>query len=340
MSPPLAIKAETEAFLAVILDVPFALGTFSRSGGRRFAGLVKGDRVTSVASLDAGVGAETVLGLLEDWPRNFSLLRKAADRVLGGEPLDALGVHPPVDLPRQIFCAGANYRQHVIDLAMAQAPPGEEKMTREERRAATARMMDERAATGLPYAFTKIVSAVTGPFDPIILPRDVKEPDWELELAVVIGRPARRVSRDAAFDHVAGYTIANDITARERIYRADMRAIGTDWLSGKSAPSFMPMGPYFVPAAFVPTPQDVRITLKLNGQVMQDESTSDMLFSIARLIEYVSSRVQLLPGDILSTGSPAGNGMHHGRFLKPGDVMEGSIAGLGYIRNQCIAETE
>jgi 2-keto-4-pentenoate hydratase/2-oxohepta-3-ene-1,7-dioic acid hydratase in catechol pathway len=266
-------------------------------------------------------------------------LRDAKGRAGGGIPLSELRIHAPVE-PRQIFCAGANYRQHVIDLAMAQAPPGEDKLSREQRRAATAKMMDDRAATGNPFVFNKIASTITGPFDPIVLPRDVTQPDWELELAVIIARPAWRVSRADAFDYIAGYCIANDVTARERIYRPDMRAIGTDWLAGKCLPTFMPLGPFIVPADFVADPQDVRLMLKLNGDVMQDESTADMLFGIARLIEYLSNRARLLPGDLVSTGSPAGNGMHYGRFLKPGDVMEGSIAGLGFIRNPCVAETE
>jgi 2-keto-4-pentenoate hydratase/2-oxohepta-3-ene-1,7-dioic acid hydratase in catechol pathway len=326
--------------MPAILEAPFALGTFSAGGGARFAGLVSGDRVVTISSLGIGIGeGASVLDILQDWPEHFPRLRDAKGRAGGGIPLSELRIHAPVE-PRQIFCAGANYRQHVIDLAMAQAPPGEDKLSREQRRAATAKMMDDRAATGNPFVFNKIASTITGPFDPIVLPRDVTQPDWELELAVIIARPAWRVSRADAFDYIAGYCIANDVTARERIYRPDMRAIGTDWLAGKCLPTFMPLGPFIVPADFVADPQDVRLMLKLNGDVMQDESTADMLFGIARLIEYLSNRARLLPGDLVSTGSPAGNGMHYGRFLKPGDVMEGSIAGLGFIRNPCVAETE
>ena len=139
-------------------------------------------------------------------------------------------------------------------------------------------------------------------------------------------------------DYVAGYTIANDVTARDRLYRPDMRTIASDWLSSKSPPSFLPLGPYLVPARFVPQPQALRITLALNGQTMQDALTSDMIFDISRQIEYVSNRVALLPGDILLTGSPAGNGTHHQRFLRPGDELTGAITGLGQQRNTCIAE--
>jgi 2-keto-4-pentenoate hydratase/2-oxohepta-3-ene-1,7-dioic acid hydratase in catechol pathway len=164
------------------------------------------------------------------------------------------------------------------------------------------------------------------------------QPDWELELVIVIGRSARHVSRTDALTYVAGYTIANDLTSRDKVYRADMKAIGTDWLAGKSSPTFLPMGPYVVPAAFIPDPQKLHLTLKLNNQVMQDEGTNDMTFGVARLIEYISSLVQLLPGDVICTGSPQGNGMHYNRFLCLGDVMEGTITELGTQRNICVME--
>ncbi len=199
--------------------------------------------------------------------------------------------------------------------------------------------MDDRAAKGSPYIFQKSVAAVTGPNDPILIPASVKEPDWELELAVVIGRRARNVRRDQALQHVAGYTIANDITARDRVFRRDeLKNLGTDWTAAKSAPTFLPLGPYLVPAAFVPDPQRLQITLSLNGQVMQDESTADMIFDVARQIEFLSSLVELRPGDVICTGSPSGNGTHHGRLLRPGDVVESTITGLGSQRNPVAAE--
>jgi 2,4-didehydro-3-deoxy-L-rhamnonate hydrolase len=154
---------------------------------------------------------------------------------------------------------------------------------------------------------------------------------------VVIDRPAFHVPRAAAHDYIAGYTICNDITNRELVHRQDLKAIGSDWVMGKSLPGYLPMGPYLVPSAFVPTPQDVRITLKLNREVKQDESTADMIFDIPQLIEYLSSRIRLWPGDLLLTGSPSGNGSHYNRFLRPGDVLEGSITGLGAQRNLCVS---
>ena len=333
----------------------FALATCSSGGGARFAALVVGERVLSLAAATpflqrqglelSAVG--TVLGVLDQWTRNFPALQRLADALAGGREseleraavaLNGLQLHPPVDLPRQIFCSGANYKKHVIQLHVAQTFHKNAHLSPEERLIEGTRMMDERAATGTPFIFCKAQSSVTGPFDPIVLPADVTQPDWELELGVVIGKPARRVPRAQALDYVAGYVVVNDITSRERVNRKDMKEMGMDWVASKCAPTFLPMGPWLVPAAFVADPQQLQITLKLNGGTMQDESTADMIFGVARLIETLSTFCLLQPGDLICTGSPAGNGMHYGRFLQPGDVVEGSITGLGTIRNTCVAE--
>ena len=149
---------------------------------------------------------------------------------------------------------------------------------------------------------------------------------------------ARRVPAARALDYVAGFTIGNDLTGREMLRRPDMPSMGHDWLAGNCAPTFLTLGPYIVPARFVGDPQRRQITLRLNGEVMQDESTADMIFPVARLIEWASTHVQLQPGDLLLTGSPSGNGTHYQRFLKPDDVIEGSITGLGVQRNRCVPE--
>ncbi|MDQ6662640.1 MAG: fumarylacetoacetate hydrolase family protein [Chloroflexota bacterium] len=342
-----------------MITTPFSLGTFSVAGCPPFAGVVVGDRMMAVTALQPlceELGRplstpETVFGLLQAWDRNFPVLQAAIDELqregeqsvelvelVGSIALDTVKTHAPVLYPRQVFCAGANYRQHVIDLAVAQGHGADDTMSLAERRAEASRMMDERIASGSPYVFTKIPSAITGPYDPVVLPEDSTQVDWELELAVIIGRPAWHVSRSEALTYVAGYTVVNDLTCRDKVYRADMKAIGTDWLLSKSLPSFLPMGPYPVPAAFVPEPQQLHLTLKLNGQVMQDEGTDDMIFGVARLIEYLSQHVQLWPGDLICTGSPRGNGMHYNRFLHPGDVLAGTISGLGTQSNTCIAE--
>lgn len=333
----------------------FALGTFSIAGCAPFAGLVRADKMIALHALNAasdrtGVylsGADSMQDLLANWPRNLAALEQLVamlddngtpDLQEQFVPVSQLRVHAPNPTPRQIFCTGANYRQHVLDLAF-DTDDSAPDMSAEQRMAISRQKIDERAANGMPYAFIKLPSAITGPYDPVILPEDIERPDWELELAVVIGRRARNVTRKEAMQYVAGYTIGNDVSARERLYRKDLRTIGTDWMSCKSPPSFLPMGPYLVPATFVPDPGHLRLKLDLNGQTMQDASTEDMIFDIARQIEYLSQRVELWPGDIIMTGSPAGNGTHHKRFLRPGDRMTGSVEGLGELRNACVAGT-
>ncbi|NUO99189.1 MAG: fumarylacetoacetate hydrolase family protein, partial [Nonomuraea sp.] len=196
-----------------------------------------------------------------------------------------------------------------------------------------AAMMDRRAAEGTPYLFVGLPSAVAGPYDDLVLPGYSGKHDWELELAAVIGRPAFRVTRDQALGHVACYTICNDVTTRDLVFRQDMKEIGTDWFRAKNAPGFLPLGPWLVPSEFVEGP--LRITLSVNGETFQDESTKDLLFDVAALVSAASEIVRLEPGDLVLTGSPAGNGMAVGRFLRDGDVMEGTITGLGTQRIRC-----
>jgi 2-keto-4-pentenoate hydratase/2-oxohepta-3-ene-1,7-dioic acid hydratase in catechol pathway len=248
-------------------------------------------------------------------------------------PIEQVRFHPPVDNVRQVFCTGANYRQHVIGLMMADSDMrgvGREDIDDPaELRRLAEQTMDERAAGGVPYAFIRLSDTLTGAGESVHIPRHIKKPDWELELAVVIGRTARNVSAADAMKYVGGYAMINDMTARELVFRKDMAAMGTDWLQGKNWPNFAPFGPYLVPACFVTDPYALTIQLWLNDQLMQNESTSDMVINIARQIEYLSSIATLHPGDVIATGSPAGNGSHYGIFLKPGDRMRGEISGLG-----------
>ncbi|QQM38340.1 fumarylacetoacetate hydrolase family protein [Streptomyces liliifuscus] len=315
---------------------PFALGTFSLPDREPFPGLLVKDRVLhlgkSLASAPSGMRA-----VLERWEETLPVLHTLANEdALEWRPLDGLRVHAPVE-PRQIFQSGANYRQHVIDLEVAHRSPDDPR-TVEEARAEIAAVMDRRAAEDLPYVFIGLPSTIAGPYDDVVLPSWAKKPDWELELAAVIAKPAHRVSVEDAIEYVAGYTIANDLTDRATVFRRDMPAIGTDWLRSKNAPGFTPLGPWIVPAESIADPGDLRVTLKLNGDTMQDESTKDMLFGIARLVSYISQTSRLLPGDLVLTGSPAGNGIHWGRLLRDGDVMEGSITGLGAQRTRCVEE--
>lgn len=343
------------------VGAPFALGTFSTAGGPAFPGLVINDEVVAVEALrklclDLGHGLPNSAGLfelLQDWDTTLQALTCAVERLALGEadtasirsmfvPVDRLHVHAPLDRPRQVICAGANYFKHVVDLIVAAGPdesPETKGFSTEQLRAYAVDLMKQRSLHGDPYMFSKPAACISGPHDPIEISPHTKKADWELELAVVIGRAGRHIRREDALDYIAGYTIANDLTNRDQIWRRDdMKAMGTDWIAGKSGPTYLPLGPYLVPSAFVENPQDLHLTLKLNGEIKQDESTSDMIFDVARQIEYLSSLVQLHPGDILCTGSPAGNGAHFNRFLQHGDVVESTITGLGTQRNQCVLE--
>ncbi|TKA03089.1 fumarylacetoacetate hydrolase family protein [Actinacidiphila oryziradicis] len=311
---------------------PFALGTFAASTGGPFPGLVTGRRVRDLSDRWGTVRAVT-----ETWDASLARLTGLAHDPGGTwHELGALRILAPIE-PGQILQSGANYRRHVVDLVAAERE-SVHGATPLEARADAIRMMDERARSGVPYIFLGSPRAICAPYDDVMLPSLGEQHDWELELALVIGREGRHIHREDAMSYVAGYTICNDITTRDRLYRPDLKAIGTDWFTAKNADTFLPTGPFLVPAAFVPDPSDVRITLRHNGVVRQDESTKDMIFDIARLIEYASSTTTLRPGDLLLTGSPAGNGAHWGTFLAPGDVMEAEITGLGTQRNACVAD--
>ncbi|WP_406131561.1 fumarylacetoacetate hydrolase family protein [Streptomyces sp. NBC_00989] len=315
---------------------PIALGTFSAEGGEPFPGLLAKGRVLDLSRALTWAPSE-VRAVVERWEESLPVLHVLADEdALDWRPLTDLRVHAPLE-PRQIFQSGANYRQHVIDLEVAHRS-ADDPRTVEEARAEIAAIMDRRAAEDLPYVFIGLPTTIAGPYDDVVLPAWAEQPDWELELAAVIAEPAYRVSVEEALGYIAGYTIANDLTDRATVFRRDMKAIGTDWLRSKNAPGFTPLGPWLVPAESIGDPGDLRVTLKLNGETMQDESTKDMLFGVARLVSYISQTARLLPGDLVLTGSPAGNGIHWGRLLRDGDVMEGSITGLGVQRTRCVGE--
>lgn len=318
----------------------FALGTFAAADGEPFAAIVREDRA---AALAPHLGqASAVYELIADWDAAFGALQGLADRLSAADyehRLDDLRPLPPVLPPGQIFQAGANYRQHVLDLMAGAQARGDSSdgLSASDRDRARAEL-EERLHTGRPFVFTGSGHAMVGARDDVILPFDCVQPDWELELAAVIGRPARRVSSEHALEYVAGYTICNDVTSRDALIRPDARGLGLDWLAGKNSPTFLPTGPLFVPAAHAREPSDLQIRLKVNGATMQDESTADMVFGVAALIAFISGVAELRPGDLVLTGSPAGNGASRGIFLKPGDVMEGTITGLGTQRNRCVAE--
>lgn len=352
---------------ATVRPASFKLGTFATAGGEPLPGLVLGAAAESAASAGspagpAGIprivplprlspllrragaplpGADSLLSLLEHWPGNLAVLTRvltdAYPEVLRlSVPETEVSTHAPIPAPRQIFCTVANYRSQVTEAIVdGGAPPHTDGMDADQRRG-YAKQAIERRLESSPYVCLKLPSTVIGPYGSLEIPQRSQRVDWEIELAAVIGRPCRQVPRAQAMAHVAGYMLVNDITARDLVRRPDLPALGTDWLQSKNAPGFLPTGPYLVPASFIPDPYAVRLALRLNGETMQDERVGDMMFDIAAQIEYVSAYAQLLPGDIICTGTPGGCGIHHGRFLRPGDVLEGSAPGLGVQRITCV----
>lgn len=313
----------------------YGLGTFD-DDGREFAGVVAGDRVLEVAPGVLSDGPATVLAILENWGSAApELAALATTAVSDGVPLEALRIRPPLR-PGQIFQAGANYRSHVAEMIVSGKEPDDNR-TDDELRVAAEEMMDHKAATGSAFIFAGLASAMCGADDDVVLIEESEKTDWEAELAVVIGRIADRVDPDEALDYVAGYTIANDISARDLQFPPEHRVLGGDWLRAKCRPTFLPVGPFVMPAEVVGDYRDLEITFDLNGQRMQQDKAANMLFGVPSLIAQSSAITPLQPGDLILTGSPAGNGGKWQRWLKPGDVMEASISGLSSLRNVCRA---
>lgn len=314
----------------------WALAKADLGTGAPVPALVSHDRILDLSARPETAATGTVTELLDHWEAVLPVLEAvAADPRAIWQPLADASLHSPVE-PRQVFQAGANYRTHVIDLAAAHHD-GSDGRSIEQVRADAAATMDARLSHP-PFVFTGLPSAICGPYDDVVLPRDGQQPDWELELAAVIGRPTRLIAVTEALDAVAGWVIVNDLTLRDKVFRREAGPLGADWLAAKNSPTFLPTGPLLVPRSAIPDPGDLRITLRLNGLVMQDESTKDMIFDVSRIIAHCSQVATLLPGDLVLTGSPAGNGLAHGRLLRPGDLMESTIAGLGSQANHCVAE--
>lgn len=312
----------------------FAIVRFRRSPGAPAEPGVFADG--RVHPLDvAALGAASLNEVFERWDALEADVR-GIPAGSAGLALDGVTLTAPVE-PRQVLQTGANYRTHVIDLDLAHRPKDDPR-SEDQARAEIAKIMDDRAAHGEPYFFLGLPQTVVGEDQPLVLPEYSDRNDWELELAAIIGTTAFRVTRDEALDHVWGYTIVNDITTRDLVFRRDMPAIGTDWYRAKNARGFNPAGPFAVPRSELPSPDAFALRLDVNGETMQDATSEDLLFDLPALIAGASRILPLLPGDLLFTGSPAGNGQARGIFLKPGDEMVGSITGLGTQRITCVAD--
>ena len=223
-------------------------------------------------------------------------------------PLDQVRLLAPVPRPGKVICIGLNYRDHAAEMGLA---------------------LPER-----PTIFTKFSTSVIGPSDPVVLPPISAEVDWEVELAVVIGKTARAVREEDALDYVAGYTVLNDVSARD----LQIRLGGSQWVWGKSLDSFCPMGPVLVTRDDLPDPGNLGVSLRVNGVTMQSSNTANLVFGVPQLVSFLSQAITLEPGDVIATGTPGGVGM--GRkppvFLKAGDRMEAEVEGIGVLENPVV----
>ena len=289
----------------------FVDGGALRLGVKTDAGVI--DVAAAGAALGAGrggAGLDTIEGVLGGGEVTrmalADLVRRAGEA--GGaaswlRPEEGLRLGPCVPRPGKIVCVGLNYRRHAEESGAA--------------------------IPETPVLFSKFNNTVAAHEEPVPLPPVATQYDYEAELAVVIGRTARNVAEDRALDHVFGYCIANDVSAR------DLQTRTPQWLLGKTLDKFLPLGPYLVTADEVGDPQALGIRLWLNGELRQDSSTADMIFSVAEIVGYISRHFPLEPGDLISTGTPEGVilGMAEKRWMRPGDEVVVEIERLGRLRN-------
>jgi len=223
-------------------------------------------------------------------------------------PLADVTLQAPIAHPPRVFAIGLNYRDHAIESKMA--------------------------LPTTPVVFFKLQSAIIGPGAPIVLPRNSTQPDYEAELAFVIGKGGYRIPASAWREHVYGYTIVNDVSAR------DVQLATSQWSMGKSFPTFCPIGPAIVTADEIANPHELAISLTIDGETLQNSNTRELIFKIPELIEYISSITPLLPGDIVSTGTPSGVGLGRTpkRWLHPGETVTITVEGVGSLTNPVVAE--
>lgn len=306
-----------------------ALATYRADGASRPA-VALDDRVYDLEAAARGARLtprepwvrEGIKAMLEDWSEAGGWLRDAESRLrsaITDGKLEAVPDGPRrLDAPfrpERIFCAASNYIEHANEMGTVLAAKAESK----------------------PYMFLKLRNTVLAPHGTIQMPPETSQLDWEIELAAVIGATCRRIPVERALDAVAGYSIVNDVSARDLNVRTDY-PFKFDWFQGKCHDTFAPFGPWIVPAWQIPDPQAVNMRLDVNGEPMQQDSTAHMIWTVREQIAYLSTIVTLEPGDVIATGTPTGVGMGRGIYLKDGDAITATIAGIGTLANVVQAE--
>lgn len=269
------------------------------AAGKEKPGILLNDEIIDVSSFGEDFGedffANDGISRLAAW---FESKKSSLPRVPGNTRLG-----PPFTRPSKIVCVGLNYSKHAAESKM---PLPKE-----------------------PILFFKSTTSFTGPNEEVIIPKNSQKTDWEVELGVVIGKRASYVDEATAMDYVAGFCLHNDYSERE--FQLERNG---QWVKGKSSDTFAPVGPYLVTLDELPNYDNLRLWLKVNGKVLQDSNTNDLIFGVPHLVSYISQFMTLLPGDVISTGTPAGVGMglNPPTYLKPGDIVELGIDGLGTQR--------
>ena len=306
--------------------VTFQLLTYAKAG--RPTGAVQIDgRVIDLR--DATPDTPAVLDVLNVWDRASATLGALADdsgrsAALPGQVLAGLTLLPPVLYPNGIYCAGANYKDHVAEMARAFKLPPEP---------------DPHELGMPPWCFLKTPrNTMVGHGATVTLPAHSKTVDWELEVAVVIGRTCKDVSEGRAMDYIAAYTLVNDLSARDHLRRPGVKPnsgspMEYDWVSHKNWDGACPIGPWLVPAAAIADPMNLPLKLWVNDELMQDSNTNQLIYNYAEIISFLSQRCTLYPGDVIATGTPAGVGTPRGIFLKRGDVVRINVEGIGTLTN-------
>lgn len=301
----------------------YRLLSYQSATGPR-AGLAVGDKVHDLATVTANPAYASVLGVLDDWAAAKGVLADAARAAAGkpGQALNETKLLAPVLYPPTIYCAGANYTDHVANMARIQNIP----------------MEPDPHELGLhPWHFIKVSRCAVATGEAVALASE--KLDWEAELGLVIGTRMKNVPLERALDYVAFYTIGNDLSARDltaRPHIAFQSPFKYDWIGQKVFDGACPMGPWLVPAEEVGDPQSLSIKLWVNGEIKQDSHTSRMIFTAAEQIAHLSTRITLYPGDVVLTGTPSGVGAERGEFLKRGDMMKVTIEKIGDLVTKII----
>jgi 2-keto-4-pentenoate hydratase/2-oxohepta-3-ene-1,7-dioic acid hydratase in catechol pathway len=305
----------------------FRLMSYGATPRQGRAGILIADEIYDAEKLTGVAEHRTVLGILEDWPAAEGKIGAAAGNPDKAARVGAVGsqhILAPILYPGAIFCVAANYADHAQAMARRANRPVEP---------------DPRTLGIKPFHFMKPPKqSVIGPYDDLVMPAFGKNLDWELELAVVIGRPAKNVSAEQALDHVAGYTVSNDVSVRDAVYMKrpnipENSPFNSDFIGLKGFDNSCILGPAITPAAQIGDPTRLGMKLWVGDEIKQDSNSSNMIFSVAEQIAYLSERHTLLPGDVILTGTPAGTGAESGRFLKKGETIRMWIENIGETRN-------